>query len=147
MIFKFDNKVTLNLKDDVHGEYFLANRSLGKNANQIKDLFLEHGYDLVEIPGEFIKIFSFDDKEVFELTKVLDEIDRLGLREIFNANLRVSSFRQSFLDRVKMCLDKKVPILNSDNTFIKSLLEDDINSEDKDMVDTPIKVGNEENLD
>ena len=97
-----------------------------RNPEQVKAIFIEHGYDLTNVPGEFVKTLTFDDKEMYELGEVLDEIDKLGLREIFNANLRPSSFKRSLLERVKHCLDFNIPFVNSDNTFVDSLVKDEI---------------------
>ena len=125
MDFKFVN-TKITLEEGIAPEKFLANRAVAKNPEQIKSLFLEHGYDISNVPGEFIKTLSFDDKEAYELSEVLDEIDALGLKDVFNANLRPASFRRSFLERVKYCLDNHIPFLNSDNTFIATLRNDDL---------------------
>ncbi len=133
MDFKFVNsKISLN--EDVDANKFLANRVVAKNVQQIKDLFLEHGYDLTKVPGEFVKTLTLNEKEAVELSAVLDEIDKLGLKDIFNYNLRPSSFKRSFLDRVKYCLENHLPFLNGDNTFIADLKNDNMEVERKEDI-------------
>ena len=125
MDFKFVN-TKISLDEGVLADKFLANRAIARNPEQVKAIFIEHGYDLTNVPGEFVKTLTFDDKEMYELGEVLDEIHKLGLREIFNANLRPSSFKRSLLERVKHCLDNNIPFVNSDNTFVDSLVKDEI---------------------
>ena len=120
MDFKFVN-TKITLKEGIAPEKFLANRAVAKNPERIKNMFLEHGYDISSAPGEFIKTLSYDEKEAYELSEVLDEIEQLGLKDVFNANLRPASFKKSFVERVKTCLENHTPFLNSDNTFIRQL--------------------------
>ena len=99
-------------------DMYLAKSDIAKN---VKNEFESHGYSLNVVPGEFLKIFTMNDKEFAELSKVLTEIDELGLKEIFQANLRPVSFKKGFLERVKWCIVNNFPYLHEDNTFIKEL--------------------------
>ena len=90
-------------------------------ARSVKNEFVSHGYALDVVSGEFLKIFTMNEKEVAELDKVLTEIEELGLKEVFQANLRPSSFKRGFLERVKFCQSNHFPYLHEDNTFIKEL--------------------------
>lgn len=96
-----------------------------ENVYKIKDLLENHKYTINVVPGEFLKIFSMNSKEVEEFGKVLIEIDELGLKDIFNANLKAASFKRSFLEKLKFCINHRLPYLNSDNTFIKDLYDNE----------------------
>lgn len=102
---------------------YLMDMYLAKSdtARSVKNEFESHGYSLDVVPGEFLKIFTMNDKEFAELSKILTEIDDLGLKEVFQANLRPSSFKRGFLERVKWCIVNNFPYLHEDNTFIKEL--------------------------
>ena len=120
--------ISINLADEVNPSKFLALRATASKAKDIKMLFLEFGYDLKKVPGAFLKMFTLNDKEMEELESVLTEIDglklgNLELRTVFNNNLSVLAFKRVFLERVKYCLDNKVPFLREDNTFIKELYD------------------------
>ena len=99
-------------------DMYLANSDTAKS---VKMEFVNHGYSLDIVPGEFLKIFTMNEKEIAELDKVLVEIDELGLKEVFQANLRPASFKRGFLERVKWCIVNNFPYLHEDNTFIKEL--------------------------
>lgn len=90
-------------------------------AMDIKNKFVSHGYSLDAVPGEFLKFFTMNEKEVAELGIVLDKINELGLKDIFNHNLRPSCFKRGFLEKVKFCMTNNLVYLNEDNTFIKEL--------------------------
>ena len=91
-------------------------------ARSVKNEFVSHGYALDVVPGEFLKIFTMNEKEVAELDKVLTEIEELGLKEVFQANLRPSSFKRGFLERVKFCVANDFQFYNEeDHAFIKEL--------------------------
>lgn len=90
-------------------------------VKEIKNKFVQYGYSLDVVPGEFLKIFTMNEKESAELDPVLEEINKLGLRDIFSYNLRPASFKRGFLERVKFCMANNLVYLNEDNTFIKEL--------------------------
>lgn len=103
-------------------KYLIAIHKAQENiAKDIKNQFVSHGYSLDVVPGEFLKIFTMNEKEVAELGVVLDEINELGLKEIFNYNLRPVSFKRGFLEKVKFCMANNLVYLNEDNSFIKEL--------------------------
>ena len=62
-----------------------------------------------------------NEKEIAEISSVLDEIEERGLKDVFQANLRPLSFKRSFFERIKFCINNKFPYLNEDNTFISEL--------------------------
>ncbi|MBE6155054.1 MAG: hypothetical protein E7163_05775 [Firmicutes bacterium] len=122
---KFKEFIDLGIKTDdgVLLTKYLLNVSLAKsdNVKRIIRLFKDNGYDLSIVPGSFFKIFTYNEKEIAELEKVLEEINSLGLKNIFQVNLKVGSFKREFLERLKFCLNNNIPYLNSDNSFIKEL--------------------------
>ena len=59
--------------------------------------------------------------EIAELEQVLNEIDALNLKDVFQNNLRVVCFKKVFLDRLKVFLTNNLAFLNEDNTFISEL--------------------------
>lgn len=99
--------------------------ALPEDAEAVKSAFLEHGYDISVVPGEFFKIFTLKGKELVELIGVLDEIDKLGLQEIFQANLRLACFKKAFLERVRFCINNQIPFVNEDGTFTEELFRAD----------------------
>ena len=99
-------------------DMYIANSDIAK---RVKQEFVNHGYNLDIVPGEFLKIFTMNEKELAELGKILVEIDELGLKNEFAANLRPASFKRAFLERVKFCRNNDFPYLQEDNTFIKEL--------------------------
>lgn len=90
-------------------------------ANGICDLLESHGYTINALPGEFIKVFTMNANEIAELEQVLNEIDALNLKDVFQNNLRVVCFKKVFLDRLKVFLTNNLAFLNEDNTFISEL--------------------------
>lgn len=96
-----------------------------ENVLRLKKIFDEHGYDLNKIPGEFVKIFTMNEKEIAEVEGVLKEVERLGLKEIFNANLRPATFKLGMLEKVKYCLNNNIPFVNADNTFVSNLRDNE----------------------
>ena len=88
---------------------------------KLKKTFEEHGYNINKIPGEFVKIFTSNEKELVEIDNVIKEVERLGLKEIFNANLKPATFTLTMLERVKYCLNNNIPFVNSDNTFTDAM--------------------------
>ncbi len=120
MEFRFQDGTKLILDEGVDVAKFLANRG-APQAAEVKKIFDAHDYNLQVVPGSFLKIFTLDAKEIHELSLVLEEIDTLGLKEIFEANLNVQVFKRVFLERVKKCLDEGIPFVNSDHTFVRSL--------------------------
>ena len=122
---KFKEFMDLGIKTDdgVLITKYLINISLAKsdNVKRIVSLFKENGYDLSVVPGSFFKIFTYNEKEIAELEKVLEEVKSLGLKELYQLNLKVGTFKREFLERLKFCLNNNMPYLNSDNSFIKEL--------------------------
>ena len=59
-------------------DMYIANSDIAK---RVKQEFVNHGYNLDIVPGEFLKIFTMNEKELAELGKILVEIDELGLDE------------------------------------------------------------------
>lgn len=122
---KFKEFMDLGIRTDegVLITKYLINISLAKSDNikKIVGLFKENGYDLSVVPGGFFKIFTYNEKEIVELEKVLEEVNSLGLKELYQINLKVGSFKREFLERLKFCLNNNMPYLNSDNSFIKEL--------------------------
>ncbi len=121
MKFTFKDGTSFILEEGVQIEKFLANLAMAPNASEIKELFEKSGYNLDVVPGEFLKICTLNEKERQELKEVLESIESLGLKEVFNANLRVIVFKKTFLERVKWCLNNNIPFLNSDNSFVSML--------------------------
>ncbi len=121
MKFKCIDGTSINLAPDVDPNKFLALRNYTTNAGVILDLFKNRDYNLESVPGSFLRILTMNEKELSDLPNILDEIDKLGLKEIFNANLECRSFKASFLERVKTALDKGIPFVNPDNTFISEI--------------------------
>lgn len=100
-------------------DIYLANYD---NAKSIKNEFENHKYSIDVVPGEFLKIFTMKDKEFAELSEVLTEIDKRGLKDIFQANLRPACFKRGFLERVKFCVANDFHFYNEeDYTFIPEL--------------------------
>lgn len=91
------------------------------NVLKIKGLFDAHNYDLSIIPGAFIKIFAANEKEIAEIKETLEKAEKLGLNEIFNANLKVATFKKAIIDRIEYCINNAIPFLNSDNSLISML--------------------------
>ncbi|MDE5540164.1 MAG: hypothetical protein K2J20_06750 [Bacilli bacterium] len=117
--------VGVKLDEGVDKNKFLTNPPISLNSGNIYELFNEYGYNLNTVPGLFIKIFTANLKEISEIKKALIEIDKMGLKEVFEANLKLACFKMSFIERLKKCLKQGVPYLNSDNTFISSLFSDE----------------------
>lgn len=92
-------------------------------ANGVCDLLESYGYTTSALPGEFIKEFTMNANEMAELEKSLTEIDALGLKDIFQNNLRVACFKKTFLERLKVFLTNNLAFLNEDNTFIHELYD------------------------
>ena len=88
---------------------------------KVKNLFETHGYNISVVPGEFLKIFTMNEKEIAELGKALDKIEELGLKDIFNANLKISTFKPALISRAEFCLNNNIPFLNSDNSIVSML--------------------------
>lgn len=114
-------KVGIKTADGVASERFYPIKAIADIPGAVKDAFLEHNYDLNGVPGEFIKIFTCNERELGELMNILDEIDNLDLKEVFNANLKVKYFKRKFLERVRYCVDNNIPFLNQDNSFASFL--------------------------
>lgn len=120
MKYKFLDGTEVLLDEGVDNTKFLASFS-ATQAKEVKKIFTEHGYDIRVVPGSFIKMFNMDAKELHEVSLVLDEIDALGLKDVFNANLGVQVFKRVYLERIKFCMNNNIPFLNKDNTFVRQL--------------------------
>jgi len=127
---KFKEFMDLGIKTDdgVLLTKYLVNVSLAKsdNVKKILRLFKDYGYDLSVVPGSFFKIFTYNEKEISELEKVLEEVNTLGIKELYQVNLKVGAFKREFLERLKFCLNNNIPYLNSDNSFIKELYDKEL---------------------
>ncbi len=123
MKFKEFTELGIKLDEGVLITKYLMNLPMAKyeNAKKILNDFTSNGYNIEIVPGEFVKIFTMNDKEIAELSSVLEEINERGLKEIFQANLRPGSFKRGFLERVKFCIVNNFPYLNEDNSFIYEL--------------------------
>ena len=113
-------KSGVGLDEGVAFDRYLAGLTVGDSdcASKVKKAFVDHGYSLDVVPGEFLKIFTMNEKELGELNKMLTEIDDLGLKSIFQNNLRPASFKKSFVDSLEIFINLNMPYLNEDNTFI-----------------------------
>ena len=125
MKYKCKDGTVINLAPEVKPEYFYSLINLTTNAGVIMDLFKNRNYDVSVVPGSFLRILTASEKELSEIASVLDEIEKLGLRAIFNANLDARSFKSSFIARVKMGAEKGIPFVNADNTFINELKDEE----------------------
>ena len=126
MDFRFIKDGTkLSLDKDVSKDRYLALNAAVVNPAGVLSLFAGHGYDLSVVPGAFLKIFTSDEKEMKELEDVLTEIDSLGLKAVFNLNLRVQTFKRVFLERVKYCLQNGLAYVTENNDFKRELYSDD----------------------
>lgn len=128
MEFKFQDNTKVGLNEGVDLIKFLANRK-AVQAQDIKNLFGQHGYNIQVVPGSFLKTFTMDAKEIHELSLVLEEIDTLeeqkgiNLKQVFEANLSIQIFKRVFLERIKKCLNMGIPFINSDNSFVRALYD------------------------
>ena len=121
MEYTFANGTKFMLDEGVESYKFGAILK-ATEPEEIKEIFLNHGYDVDKVvSGHFLKMFAMDAKEVHELPLILDEIEALNLKDVFNYNMRVQIFKREFVERVKYCLDNNIAFLNSDNTFIRQL--------------------------
>lgn len=107
----------LNLAEGIDANKFGANRAIATNPKEVKDLFTNHGYNLNEVSGIFVKAFNLNAQELKEVATNLDKIDELGMREVFSSNLKIKYFRDKFLKRLVWCINHGVPYLNEDGTF------------------------------
>ena len=111
MKYKCKDGTIVNLAPEVKPEYFYSLINLTTNAGVIIDLFKNRNYDVSVVPGSFLRILTASERELSEIASVLDEIEKLGLRAIFNANLDARSFKSSFIARVKMGAEKEYLLL------------------------------------
>lgn len=124
MIFK--DGTGIGLREDVENSRFLADRALADrevtvSSSEVKELFLNHGYDLDAVDGSFLKMFTVNAKELKGIKDSLVEIERMGLQEIFNKNLDYIVFTSGFVSRVDYCLKNQIPFLSEDNRFVSFL--------------------------
>ena len=153
MKFKEFMDLGIKMDDGVLITKYLMNISLANSdsAKRIKSEFVNHGFELDVVPGEFIKIFTMNEKEIADLSKILIEIDELGLKDIFQNNLRPASFKRAVLERIKFCIANKFPYLNHDNTFISELYNPETFAEytahkPLNMIKTAQELNNSDNL-
>lgn len=127
MEFKKFMNLGIKTEEGVLITKFLMSIHLANEANvlKIKNSLENHTYTIGVVPGEFLKIFSMNPKEIDEFEKILVEIDELGLKDIFSANLKTASFKRSFLEKLKFCINNHLPYLNPDNTFISDLYDNE----------------------
>lgn len=93
------------------------------SADMVYDTFVSHGYQISSVPGEFLKVFTMNAREVAELEKTLLEIDALGLKDVLQNNLRLVCFKREFLESLKVFLNNNLPYLNEDHTFISEVFD------------------------
>lgn len=118
---KFKDGTQIGTKEGVNNDYFLASRALATIPSDVKETFETHGYNLNDVPGAFLKMFTVNAKELSFIKNNLILIDEMGLKDIFNSNLSYIVFTNDFVKRVKECHDSKKPFLNPDNTFASFL--------------------------
>lgn len=123
MTFKEWKNMGINPDDGVLITKFLMDVHLANvdTVKKNKELFTKYKYNVDVVPGEFLKIFTMNEKEAAEFEKILAEIDELGLSEVFAVNLRPASFKREFLERVKFCMANNFPYYNEDYSFIPEL--------------------------
>lgn len=114
-------EVGVLLDDGVDKYKFVANARLQIDASAVAELFTSFGYDVNTIPGGFVKSLTLNAKELEEVKEVLGEIEAMGLKQVFEANMRLACFKRSFLKRLEKYKNAGVPYLNSDNTFVSTL--------------------------
>ncbi len=123
-------KVGIKTAEGVVSERFYPIKAIADIPGAVKDAFLEHKYNLSDLAGSFIKIFTYNERELGELMNILDEIDALDLKEVFNANLiKILYFKRKFLERVKYCVNNDIPFLNQDNSFASFLENEEVFAE------------------
>lgn len=113
--------VGVRLPDGVDKNKFLGNTPVASAPEDVLNLLKDHGYNVKEVPGAFVKGFTMNPKEIHDFEIALNLIDEKGLNPIVASNLRLTHFKTSFLNRVLRCIESGLPYLNSDNTFIKEL--------------------------
>ncbi len=121
MKMKFKDGTIINTKEGVNNNYFLGARALATIASDAKETFETHGYNLNDVPGDFLKMFTVNARELSFIKNSLILIDEMGLKDIFQANLSYIVFTKEFVERVKNCHDNNQPFLNPDNTFASFL--------------------------
>ncbi len=109
----------IRTEEDVLITKFLADIHIASydNAKRVKEEFTRHGFEVATVPGEFLKILTMNEREIGELEQVLDEIVALGLKDVFQNNLRPACFKRDFLERVKFCMNNNIMYVNEDREF------------------------------
>lgn len=120
MEFKFNKETSFELPEGVDANKFLADSVIAVTPEEVKEVFDRHGYHL-SMSGEFLKMMTANTKETSELDEVLTTIDELGLKSIFENNLRVATFKRAFVERLKIFMNNNFPYLKEDNTFVPEL--------------------------
>lgn len=116
MEFKF-KKTSVSLAEGVDGNKFGALRAIAVTPEEVKNLFLAHGYNLEGIQGIFLKAFAMNAAELKEVEDNLIKIEKMGMQQVFQANMQIRYFRDKFMRKLERCIAAGLPYLNSDNTF------------------------------
>lgn len=116
MEFKFRG-LKVGLPDGVDNNKFGALLPVAVTPDKVKEVFEKYGYDLSEVPGVFLKTFSMNEKELAEVEANLVKIERMGMKNTFENNLRLRYFRSGFMVKLEKCIQAGLPYLNPDNTF------------------------------
>lgn len=116
MEYKFRG-LKVSLPDGVDNNKFGALLPVAVTPDKVKEVFEKYGYDLSEVPGVFLKAFSMNEKELAEVEANLVKIEKMGMKAVFENNLRLRYFRNSFMVKLEKCMQAGLPYLNSDNTF------------------------------
>ena len=109
------------LDEGVDKYKFVANEKLQVNSSAVAEVFANFGYDVNTVPGGFVKALTINAKELEEVKSVLAEIESMGLKTVFEVNMRLACFKRSFVERLKKYQKAGAPYLNSDNTFVSTL--------------------------
>lgn len=120
------NKIGLDLAEGVDPNRFLVDSAVASNPGTVQELFTAYNYNLKGSNGLFAKVYTANLKELNEIKNSLDRINEMGLKDVVeSSNMKISSFKKAFLDRVELCFKNGIPFLNQDNTFIKELGNDE----------------------
>ena len=120
MEFKFNKETSFELPEGVDAHKFLANQEIAVTPEEVREVFSRHNYHF-DMTGEFLKQMTANTKEINELDEVLSEIEKMGLKSVFEKNLRVATFKKAFVERLKIFMNNNFPYLMEDNTFVPEL--------------------------
>lgn len=113
------NIIASKLPEGVDRNKYISLASITNNAEEVEALFKQYGYDLSNISGAFVKIYTLDKKEIKELEAVLNRIDELGLQNAFQINLGLGYFTKSFIEKIEYAFNNHMPFQNPDGSFIR----------------------------